>query len=71
VGNPVDITVDAYPHTPVDGIVTEIQAGTAGRFTIWPNPDTDPTNPQKVDQYVPLKICDHQQRRRCRDERDR
>lgn len=57
VGAPVEITVDAYPHASVTGIVSEIQGSTAGRFTIWPNPDTDPTNPQRVDQYVPVKIA--------------
>jgi len=30
--------------------------GAAGEFTIYPNPDTDPTNPQKTRQYIPVRI---------------
>ena len=56
LGQLADISVDAYPGTPVLGTVVEIQAGTAGQFAAWPGTDTDPTNPQKVDQYVPVKI---------------
>jgi multidrug resistance efflux pump len=56
LGQLADISVDAYPDTPVLGTVTEIQAGTAGQFAEWPGADTDPSNPQKVDQYVPVKI---------------
>jgi multidrug resistance efflux pump len=56
IGAPVDIRVDSFPNTQVTGIVEEIQDGTAGRFTIYPAPDTDPTNPQKIQQYVPVKI---------------
>lgn len=55
-GQQVNIAVDAYPDTPVLGIVTQIQGATAGEFSPWPSPDTDPTNPQKVDQYIPVKI---------------
>ena len=57
VGRPVDISVDAYPNTPVLGTVTQIQAAAAGQFTIFPSPDSDPSNPQKVDQYIPVKIA--------------
>jgi multidrug resistance efflux pump len=56
IGQPTDITIDAYPHTPVTGIVEEIQNSSAGPFTFFPSPDTDPSNPQKVDQYIPVKI---------------
>jgi multidrug resistance efflux pump len=56
VGKQVDISVDASPNTPVTGIVQEIQNSAAGQFTIYPSPDTTPSNPQKVDQYVPVKI---------------
>jgi multidrug resistance efflux pump len=52
----VDIDVDAYPGTPVTGIVEVVQNAAASEFTIYPSPDTDPTNPQKVDQYIPVKI---------------
>lgn len=55
-GQQVEISVDAYPGTPVLGMVTEVEAATSGEFSPWPGPDTDPTNPQKVDQYVPVKI---------------
>jgi multidrug resistance efflux pump len=57
VGQLADISVDAYPGRPVLGTVTEIQAATAGQFAEWPGADTDPTNPQKVDQYVPVRIA--------------
>ena len=55
-GQQVNISVDAYPDTPVLGIVTQIRGAAAGEFSPWPSPDIDPTNPQKVDQYVPVKI---------------
>jgi multidrug resistance efflux pump len=55
-GQLVDIDVDAYPGTPVTGIVSVVQNAAASEFTIYPIPDTDPTNPQKVDQYIPVKI---------------
>ena len=56
-GQQVDVAVDAYPNTSVTGVVEEVQASAAGQFSIYPGPDTDPTNPQKVDQYVPVKIA--------------
>jgi hypothetical protein len=28
----------------------------AGSFSFFPGPDTDPSNPQKVDQYISVKI---------------
>jgi multidrug resistance efflux pump len=56
-GQRVDITVDAFPDASIVGQVTQIQQATAGEFTIFPDADTDPTNPQKVDQYVPVKIA--------------
>jgi len=55
-GQQVNISVDAYPDAPVLGIVTQIQGAAASEFTPWPSPDTDPTNPQKVDQYIPVRI---------------
>lgn len=57
LGQPVKISADAYPDTPVLGTVTQIQGATAGEFTFWPSPDTDPSNPQKTDQYIPVKIA--------------
>jgi multidrug resistance efflux pump len=56
VGGPVDISVDAFPGVTVAGRVAEIQASTAGEFSFFPGPDTDPSNPQKTDQYIPVKI---------------
>jgi multidrug resistance efflux pump len=56
VGQLVNIAVDAFPNAHVTGIVQEIQNSAASQFTIYPGPSTDPTNPQKVDQYVPVKI---------------
>lgn len=55
-GRLVDISVDAFPDTAVTGIVEEIQNGAAGEFTIYPASNEDPTNPQKIDQFIPVKI---------------
>jgi multidrug resistance efflux pump len=52
----VTIDVDAYPGQPVTGIVDVVSSAAASTNTIYPSPDTDPTNPQKVDQYIPVKI---------------
>jgi hypothetical protein len=38
------------------GVVTLIQASAAGQFSVYPSTDTDPTNVQKVDQYVAVRI---------------
>jgi multidrug resistance efflux pump len=38
VGKLVDISVDAFPNTPVTGIVDEIQSGSASEFTVYPSP---------------------------------
>lgn len=56
-GSLVDITADAYPGRPLLGQVLDIQAATAGQFTIYPAAGTDPRNPQKVEQYVPVRIA--------------
>lgn len=71
VGAPVDIVVDASPKVPVTGTVAVIGAASAGASElennsgtdplsreqpIYPGPDTDPQNPQRVDQYIPVKI---------------
>jgi multidrug resistance efflux pump len=55
-GQLVDISVDAYPRARVRGMVTHIQGAAAGEFAVFPGSDTDPTNPQKVDQYIPVRI---------------
>jgi len=56
IGQLVDIAVDAFPNAKVTGIVEDIQSATASMFTIYPGPSTDPTNPQKVTQYVPVRV---------------
>jgi multidrug resistance efflux pump len=56
VGQPVDIAVDAYPDAKVTGTVVEVQGSSAGVFSLYPPAGTDPSNPQKVDQYIPVKI---------------
>ena len=55
-GKLVDIKVDAFPGTPVTGIVQQVQNSAAGEFTVYPAINQDPTNPQRVDQYIPVKI---------------
>jgi multidrug resistance efflux pump len=56
VGQPVDITIDAFSEIPMTGVVTLIEASTAGQFSVYPSTDTDPTNVQKVNQYVAVRI---------------
>ena len=54
----VDIDVDAYPKAGVTGIISTIQKSVASNFTYLPPPgSTDPSNPRRVDQYVPVKIA--------------
>jgi multidrug resistance efflux pump len=54
----VDISVDAYPKAAVTGIVSTIQNSVASNFTYLPPPGSaDPSNPRRVDQYVPVKIA--------------
>lgn len=55
-GKVVDIKVDAFPDTPVTGTVQQVQNSAAGEFTVYPATNEDPTNPQRVDQYLPVKI---------------
>lgn len=56
-GAQVEITVDEFPHTEISGIVEVVQNSSAGDFTIYPPAGTaDPSNPQRVDQYIPVKI---------------
>lgn len=54
----VDISVDAYPKASVTGIISVIQKSVASNFTYLPPPGSaDPSNPRRVDQYVPVKIA--------------
>ncbi|WP_219825695.1 efflux RND transporter periplasmic adaptor subunit [Nonomuraea typhae] len=55
MGAQVEITVDAYSDTPLNGTVKEIQGGTAGQFSLFPQDNTT-GNFQKVTQVVPVKI---------------
>jgi hypothetical protein len=71
LGAPADILVDAYPGARVRGTVSAISPATAGVDELtqdpngdpldlasspYPGSDTDPQNPQRVDQYIPVKI---------------
>lgn len=54
----VAIDVDAFPQVGVTGIVTTIQKSAAANFTYLPPPGSaDPSNPRRVEQYVPVKIA--------------
>jgi multidrug resistance efflux pump len=54
----VDISVDAYPQAAVTGVVSSIQESVASNFTYLPPPGSaDPSNPRRVDQYVPVRIA--------------
>jgi membrane fusion protein, multidrug efflux system len=54
-GQPVEITVDAYPGKRFKGRVESIQAGTGARFSLLP-PENATGNFVKVVQRVPVKI---------------
>src|ERR1041385_1780754 len=54
-GQPVEITVDAYPDKVFKGHVDSIQAGTGARFSLLP-PENAAANYVKVVQRVPVKI---------------
>ena len=54
-GQPVDISVDAYPDKIFKGHVDSIQAGTGARFSLIP-PENATGNYIKVVQRVPVKI---------------
>jgi multidrug resistance efflux pump len=55
-GQPVDISVDAFPDAKVTGTVSEIQGGAAGVFSLFPQSNTS-GNFQKVTQVIPVKIA--------------
>lgn len=55
-GQPVDMTVDAFPNTQLTGHVREIQGGAAAVFSLFPQSNTT-GNYQKVTQLVPVKIA--------------
>ncbi|NUR87655.1 MAG: HlyD family efflux transporter periplasmic adaptor subunit [Nonomuraea sp.] len=55
VGHDVDITVDAFPDTPLKGAVAEIQRAAASVFSVFPQSNTS-GNFQKVTQVVAVKV---------------
>ncbi len=55
VGQPVQISVDAYPDTPLTGSVQQIQNGAAGVFSPFPQSNSG-GNFQKVTQVIPVKV---------------
>lgn len=55
-GQQVDMTVDAFPNTPLTGYVREIQGGAAGEFSLFPETNTS-GNFQKVTQVIPVKVA--------------
>jgi multidrug resistance efflux pump len=54
-GLPVDIYVDAYPHTRFSGRVLDVEGGSANVFSLFPQNNTQ-GNFQKVTQVIPVKI---------------
>jgi membrane fusion protein (multidrug efflux system) len=54
-GQPVAVTVDAYPQIKFKGHVDSIQSGTGPRFSLLP-PENASGNYVKVVQRVPVKI---------------
>jgi membrane fusion protein (multidrug efflux system) len=55
-GQPVAITVDAYPNLRLNGHVDSVQAGAGARFSLFP-PENASGNYVKVVQRVPVKIA--------------
>ncbi len=56
LGDPVTLTVDAYPHLNLKGIVVVVGAAAASQFALIPANNTS-GNFTKVTQRVPLKIA--------------
>jgi membrane fusion protein (multidrug efflux system) len=58
-GQPVKITIDAYPSLDLHGHVDSIQRGSGSKFTAFP-PENATGNFVKIVQRVPVKIViDH------------
>ena len=55
IGQPVDISVDAFPGADLHGSVLEVQGGAASVFSPFPQSNTS-GNYQKVTQVIPVKI---------------
>lgn len=56
VGQPVDITIDAYKDTSFSGHVQQIVQAAAGEFSLLPNEDPTSGNFTKVGQRIPVII---------------
>ena len=54
-GQPVSISVDAYPHVPLTGTIDSIAPGSGAAFSLLP-PDNATGNFIRVTQRVPVKI---------------
>ncbi|MGD1030279.1 MAG: HlyD family secretion protein [Opitutaceae bacterium] len=54
-GQPVEVSVDAYPRLKIRGHVDSIQSGSGARFSLFP-PENASGNYVKVVQRVPVKI---------------
>lgn len=57
VGAPVDIEVDAFDGSDLRGVVTEVQTGTAGRFTVYSNIEEKPSSTDRIEQYVAVRVA--------------
>lgn len=55
VGQPVRVTVDAYPHAEVRGVVDSLSPGSGAAFSLIP-PDSATGNFVRVVQRVPVKV---------------
>jgi multidrug resistance efflux pump len=56
-GQQVDIDVEARPGVTLRGVVQSVQSSTAGELSRFPSSDVDPSNPQPVQQYVPVRVA--------------
>ena len=54
-GNSVEVIVDAYPNTKLEGTIDNFSAATGAKFSLLP-PDNATGNFVKVIQRVPVKI---------------
>ncbi len=54
-GQPVTLTIDAYPHRPIRGHVASVQSGSGPAFSLLP-PENATGNWVKIVQRVPVKI---------------
>jgi membrane fusion protein, multidrug efflux system len=55
-GQKVEVTVDAWPGKPLEGVVESVSGGTGSRFSLLP-PDNASGNFVKVVQRVPVRIA--------------